>query len=319
MRDGRGRARAAARRERVAGAALPDLDAELRRSTPARTARSSVRETRVVVLEERAEAPRSSAFGARGGSRSAGCHRRGGETEPRRRLDRLASTSRGGPATGMSRLANGRGPSRPRRCARPGGPCSRRGRRASDVERLGADEAAVEEVACEDAQAVAALLRLAAVRVVDAHGDARRPPRGPGRHRSRSRGGGRRGAPRNPPGSLRRSRRLDDRVVVAERLILRELQARRARADAAKARTGKVSMPFTFTGTAKKRQPRSRQRLEVAQVLDDRDRRGEQRGVRGPRAVARVVDVERVDADQRGRRVAPARAPRRSENGWPST
>ena len=41
-------------------------------------------------------------------------------------------------------------------------------------------------------------------------------------------------------------------------------------------------------------------RVEPGQVLDDRDARREQPAVRGALARARVVDVERVDADERG-------------------
>ncbi len=42
-----------------------------------------------------------------------------------------------------------------------------------------------------------------------------------------------------------------------------------------------------------------RQLVQAGQVLDDGDARGEQQGVRGPFAVCDVVDVDRVDADER--------------------
>src|SRR6266508_4124580 len=49
-----------------------------------------------------------------------------------------------------------------------------------------------------------------------------------------------------------------------------------------------------------KPEARRRQRLEIAEVLDDRDPHAEEDRVHGSRLVVRVVDVVRVDSDDRG-------------------
>ena len=52
------------------------------------------------------------------------------------------------------------------------------------------------------------------------------------------------------------------------------------------------------------RAPRSRQRTEIREVLDDVHTRAQQQRVRGPLTAGfRVVDVDRVDPDQHGTRV----------------
>jgi len=61
-----------------------------------------------------------------------------------------------------------------------------------------------------------------------------------------------------------------------------------------KARTGKVPMPFTFTGTAKKRKPKSEAGPNRA-MLHDGTSAPSKMVWTGPRQVAGVVDVQRVD------------------------
>jgi len=63
-------------------------------------------------------------------------------------------------------------------------------------------------------------------------------------------------------------------------------------------------VPAHLHGHREETEARARQRVEAGQVLDDRDLRREERAVRGPLATGRVVDVERVDADERGARRA---------------
>ena len=67
----------------------------------------------------------------------------------------------------------------------------------------------------------------------------------------------------------------------------------------ANARTGKVPMPLTFGGTAKKRNCSAGELVEAGQVLDDQDACRQQPVWAGAFAAA-VVDVDRVDAGQDG-------------------
>src|SRR5216683_698368 len=49
----------------------------------------------------------------------------------------------------------------------------------------------------------------------------------------------------------------------------------------------------------RKEKPRFRQRVQAAQVLDDRDAGAEEKRVGGPGSVGVVIDVERVDSNER--------------------
>ena len=327
MRDGGRRAGAAPRREGVARAALPDLDAEPRRVEHLHELDVGAPREARVALEERAERaalppPRR----PRGAPRSADCRRVAAENSRRHAGHRdglaqhLARRPRHGDRVAVEAH---RAPSRRTPCARR----RARGRctvppAVSTAKGPRRDDAAVEEVAGEDAQPVAALLGLGAVGVDDAQRGAtararaagcRRAPR-PRWRSQRSRAcAGASGAPQGAGLDHERSR-------CRGRGTWRTPRAPQPAAPTrAKARTGKLPIPRTFTGTAKKRKPVRRQRSQVREVLDDRDARGEERRVHRPRAVLGVVDVQRVDADEATPRAAPARAPApRRGTGCPS-
>src|SRR6266566_198053 len=61
----------------------------------------------------------------------------------------------------------------------------------------------------------------------------------------------------------------------------------------------KTADPLHLRGNGKEAKPRRGQLIQSAQVLDDGDAGRQQGCVRGPRPVLVVVDVERVDADER--------------------
>ena len=88
------------------------------------------------------------------------------------------------------------------------------------------------------------------------------------------------------------------------RIRCRGTTSRLERADRseAKARTGQVPKPATLAGTAEKRNP-CRARGETAEMLDDRDLGAQQRRMHRAGEVLDVVDVERVDPDQRRARL----------------
>ena len=79
---------------------------------------------------------------------------------------------------------------------------------------------------------------------------------------------------------------------------------RRYQPTSANARTGNVPIPRTRGGTAKKRKPAAGEGGQVREVLHDEDARVEQDRVHRPGAVGGVVDVERVDPDERRAAVA---------------
>ena len=62
---------------------------------------------------------------------------------------------------------------------------------------------------------------------------------------------------------------------------------------------GKRAAPLHLDRDGGETEAGIRQRLEAAQVLDDRDARAEQDGVHGPVPVGRIVDVQGVDPHQR--------------------
>ena len=101
--------------------------------------------------------------------------------------------------------------------------------------------------------------------------------------------------------------RIEHAGIVLARGRAAVLAQRASSRRRANARTGNVPMPRTFGGTAEKRKPDAGNRIELAQMLDDRNAGAEQRRMHGPRAVGDVVDVERIDADEPRARVAQIR------------